>query len=126
MILINLHESPAQDPKYCGEHWLNKINKICPGSTLVPITARDMGSARLATRPPAECTVNVTSTGKAKPVTSRTAGTTVEVPTTATATSPGRSCVYAMTVGKVRATPAGACKHLHSVLHFLSLGQQFK
>lgn len=75
---------------------------FCPGSTLVPITARDMESARLVTQPPAECTVNATSTGKARPVTSLTAGTTAEAPTTATATSPGRSCVSAMTVGKVR------------------------
>lgn len=62
-----------------------------------------MGSARRGTRSPAECTVNVTSTGRAKRVTSPTAGTTVGAPTTATATSPARSCVSATTAGKVRA-----------------------
>ena len=75
---------------------------FCPGSTLVPITALATGSARLATRPPAECTVNVTSIGKARPATSLTAGTTVAAQTTATATSPGRSCVSATRAGKVR------------------------
>lgn len=61
-----------------------------------------MGNAPQGTRPPAECTVNVTSTGRARPVTSPTVGTTVGAPTTATATSPARSCVCAMTAGKVR------------------------
>lgn len=74
---------------------------FCLGSTPVPITALAMGSAPLVTRPPAECTVNVISTGKARPVTSRTAGTIAAAPTTATATSLGRSCASAMTVGKV-------------------------
>lgn len=71
------------------------------GSTPVPITARDTGSARLVTQPPVECTVNVTSTGKARRVTSLTAETTAGAPTTATATSLGRSCASATTVGKV-------------------------
>ena len=75
---------------------------FCPGSTLVPITAPATGSAPLGTRSPAECTVNVTSTGKARPATSPTAGTTAAAPTTATATSPGRSCACATTAGKVR------------------------
>lgn len=77
---------------------------FCTGSTHVPITALAMGSAPLVTRPPAGCTVNVTSTGKARPVTSLTAGTTAAAPTTATATSPGRSCVSATTAGRVRAS----------------------
>lgn len=62
-----------------------------------------MESAPRGTRLPAGCTVNVTNTGRVRPVTSPTAGTTVEAPTMATVTSPERSCVSAMTAGKVRA-----------------------
>lgn len=72
------------------------------GSTLVPITALVMGSAPLGTQLLAECTANVTSTGRVRHATSPTAGTTAAAPTTDTATSPGRSCVSAMTVGKVK------------------------
>lgn len=61
-----------------------------------------MESARLVTQPPAECTVNATNTGKGKLATSHTVGTTAGAPTTATATSLGRSCASATTVGKVR------------------------
>lgn len=77
---------------------------LLSGSTLVPTTVRVTGSARLATQPPAECTASVTNTGKGKPATSLTVGTTAGAPTTATATSPARSCASATTVGKVRAS----------------------
>lgn len=73
-----------------------------PGSILVPITAQAMESAHLGTPLPAECTVNVTNTGKARPVTSLTAETTAAAPTTVTAILPARSFVSAMTAGKVR------------------------
>lgn len=72
------------------------------GSTLVPTTVLVMESARLVTQPPAECTANVTNIGRGKLATSRTVGTTAEAPTTATATSLGRSCASATTAGKVR------------------------
>lgn len=62
-----------------------------------------MESAPQGTQSPAEFTVNVTSTGRARPVTSPTAETTAEAPTTATATSLGKSCASATTAGKVRA-----------------------
>lgn len=75
---------------------------FCAGLTPVPTTALAMGSAHLGTLLPAECTVNVTSTGRARPVTSPTAGTTAAAPTMATATLLGRNCVSAMTAGKVR------------------------
>lgn len=68
-----------------------------------------MESARPVTQLPAECTVNATNTGKGKLVTSLTVGTTAGAPTTATATSLGRSCASAMTVGKVR----GNCTNQH-------------
>lgn len=61
-----------------------------------------MESAHLVTQLPAECTANVTNIGREKLATSRTVGTTAEAPTTATATSLGRSCASATTVGKVR------------------------
>lgn len=77
---------------------------LLSGSTLVPTTVRVMGSARLATQPPAECTASATNTGKGKPATSLTVGTTAGAPTTATVTSPARSCASATTVGKVRAS----------------------
>lgn len=47
-------------------------------------------------------TVNVTSIGKEKPVISHTVKPTVAVQTMGTVIWQARSCVYAMTAGKVR------------------------
>lgn len=61
-----------------------------------------MGNAPQETQLPAESTVSATSTGKARHVTSLTAGTTAGALTTATVTSPERNCVCVMRAGKVR------------------------
>lgn len=83
------------------QHYSNR-KVFLLGLTLVPTTVLVMESVHLVTRLPAECTANVTNIGKGKLATSRTVETTAEAPTTATATSLGRSCASATTVGKVR------------------------
>lgn len=82
------------------QHYSNR-KVILLGSTLVPTTVLVMESAHLVTQLPVGCTANVTNIGRGRLATSRTVGTTVEAPTTATATSQGRSCASATTVGKV-------------------------
>lgn len=74
---------------------------VSAGSTRAPITAQAMGNAAQGTPSPAGCTVSVISTGRARPVTSPTAGTTVAAPTRATVTLLGRRAVSATTAGKV-------------------------
>lgn len=73
----------------------------CPVSTLVLTTALAMANALQGTSLLAESTVNVTSIGKERPVTSLTAETTAAAQTMAIVTSQGRSCVCAMIAGKV-------------------------
>lgn len=104
LLRFSLLENPCQSPKRCF-----KSKVLLSGSTLVPTTVLVMESARLVTQPPAECTANATNTGKGKLATSLTVGTTAGAPTTATATSLGRSCASATTVGKV----GGNCTNQH-------------
>lgn len=91
-------------PPSLQQHYSNR-KVFLLGSTLVPTTVLVMESVHLVTQLPAECTANVTNIGRGRLATSRTVGTTAGAPTTATATSLGRSCASATTVGKVR----GSC-----------------
>lgn len=101
LLCFSLLEHPPQSPTAVNSNCFNR-KFLLSGSTLVPTTVLVMESARPVTQPPAECTANATNTGKGKLATSLTVRTTAGAPTTATATSLGRSCASATTVGKVR------------------------
>lgn len=70
-------------------------------STLVLTIALAMGSVQRVSPFPVKYTVNVTNTGRARPVIFPTVKPIAAVLTTATVTSQGRNCVSAMIVGKV-------------------------